>query len=501
MKWLFLLVSFLIIYGSVYPFELNLREPTPAELDAFLATLRWDGTRGDILGNIALFVPYGFLAAFLIGRGWRLAAWFVWFPVWTLFLAFGIQVLQLYMPSRAAALNDGLWNLLGTAIGFLPGLVMARIVTARGVDASRAAGALISFPMVMAGCWIGYRLAPYVPSIDLQSWKDSLKPLLLSPTLSGTSTIRSAAGWMAFAALWRGWRGARFNDVLVVPMVLLVMFGEVLVVKNAVTLSNVVGATAGLALWWAVKWSRAGYAVAAGMLALAVGWSGLTPFAFGGAANTFHLVPFHGFLDGSMYVNVQQLFLKLFLYGSMAWLLVRAGLGYTVSLIAVAAGVLGIELAQIYLPRKTPEITDPVLALIAGWGLWLLDRTAGAAAGTGETAGRDPVAAAPARRRAAESRPAEPDPAVAAVRSGGGHVSDRPARRPRTPAEEAVPATVPESPGVDAAPEAAAQTVSEPEDAVDPAPETKRPRARPMPRAGSFVRGKDDKSGRKSFLR
>jgi VanZ family protein len=481
MKWLFLLVSFLIIYGSVYPFELNLREPSPAELDAFLGTLRWDGTRGDILGNIALFVPYGFLAAFLIGRGWRLAAWFVWFPVWTLFLAFGIQVLQLYMPSREAALNDGLWNLLGTAIGLLPGLVMARIVVARGGDASRAAGALISFPVVMAGCWIGYRLAPYVPSIDLQSWKDSLKPLLLSPTLSGTSTIRSAAGWMAFAALWRGWRGARFNDVLVVPMVLLVMFGEVLVVKNAVTLSNVVGATAGLALWWAVKRSRAGYAVAAGVLALAIGWSGLTPFAFGGAAHTFHLMPFHGFLDGSMYVNVQQLFLKLFLYGSMAWLLVRAGLGYAVSLIAVATGVLGLELAQIYLPRKTPEITDPVLALIAGWGLWLLDRTAGAAAGTGEAAAEDPVAAARARRRAAERRLAE----------------------------EPAPPTVPEPQSIDAetartapAPETLAPTVSEPVDDAGPAPETKRPRARPMPsKTRSFVREKDDKTGRKTFLR
>ena len=492
MRALFLLVSVLIVYGSVYPFELDLRQPGPQEVDRFLATLRWTGGRGDILGNIALFVPYGFLGAFLIGRGWRRAAWLAWFPAWTLLLAFGIQVLQLYMPSRDAALNDGLWNLLGTAIGLLPGLAVARIFIARGGDVNKAVGALISFPVVMAACWVGYRLAPYVPSIDLQSWKDSLKPLLLAPTLSGTSTLRSAAGWMAFAALWRVWRGARFNDLTVVPMVLLVMFGEVLVVSNAVTLSNVAGAAAGLALWWAVKGSRAGHAVAACMLAAAVAWSGLSPFTFGGAAHAFHLVPFTGFLDGSMYVNVQQLLLKLFLYGSLTWLLVRAGLGYRTALALVVVGTLGIELAQIYLPQKTPEITDPLLAALAGWALRLLERTGAAAeAPSAEAWAKDPVAAAQAQRQAAQRRLQEAG--IVAAAADDRHASLHPAR----PATESSSAPAPN------AAEPVEAGAADPEVAGAPAsPPPKPPRARraPPPQR-SFLRDKNDKSGPKSFLR
>jgi VanZ family protein len=65
---------------------------------------------------------------------------------------------------------------------------------------------------------------------------------------------------------------------------------------------------------------------------------------------------------------------KLFAYGIFVWLLRDSGwrLRYAAAAAAATLGV--IEAAQMYLPGRVPEITDPLIALFLAWIFWLVDR-------------------------------------------------------------------------------------------------------------------------------
>jgi hypothetical protein len=39
-------------------------------------------------------------------------------------------------------------------------------------------------PVALIAAWMGYRLYPYVPTIDLHKYWSALKPVILNPTLS-----------------------------------------------------------------------------------------------------------------------------------------------------------------------------------------------------------------------------------------------------------------------------------------------------------------------------
>jgi hypothetical protein len=58
---------------------------------------------------------------------------------------------------------------------------------------------------------------------------------------------------------------------------------------------------------------------------------------------------------------------KALLYGGAIWMLVRAGTRPLQAFSAIAV-LLGLgEWAQVYLPGRTPELTDPLLAPLFGW--------------------------------------------------------------------------------------------------------------------------------------
>jgi len=73
-----------------------------------------------IVGNLFLFVPWGFLAwKFLDGAGrsaFRIHLEVLFFGV---LLSAGIEFIQLFLPTRAADVDDIIWNVLGTAVGSL----------------------------------------------------------------------------------------------------------------------------------------------------------------------------------------------------------------------------------------------------------------------------------------------------------------------------------------------------------------------------------------------
>jgi hypothetical protein len=127
-----------------------------------------------------------------------------------------------------------------------------------------------------------------------------------------------------------------------------------------------IGAVAGWALFLLL---RARPRLTASTFLTAVVFIGLWPFQLRAEAANFNWLPFGGLLEAEWMHSVRILSQKLYLYGSSVWLLQRACATMTRSAIAVAVVLFAIEAAQVHLAGRTPDITDPLLAILAGVAL------------------------------------------------------------------------------------------------------------------------------------
>jgi hypothetical protein len=79
-------------------------------------------------------------------------------------------------------------------------------------------------------------------------------------------------------------------------------------------------------------------------------------------------------LTGEWQSSAGILLEKVFYYGAAVWLFQAAGLRLAYAATLVSAVLASIEVLQMHLPGRTPEITDPVLALLMGFVLAMLAR-------------------------------------------------------------------------------------------------------------------------------
>lgn len=361
---MWLLVAVAVAYGSLYPFRLVIGPGARAErLAEFWSSFEL-GSRGDILGNIVLFVPFGVLGMMALrNRGVSVVA------LGTLF-GFALQLGQVMIRGRIPALGDVLWNGIGTWLG----TTVASLSMRRSFVEDKSLPSP-SFPMLLALLWVSYGLFPFVPALDWQGIKDSLKPLLLHPQLNFMDLLRNFSGWLVFAVLFETIAGRRFDPRHLLAVVALVLASQVPIVRNSLTAPNVAGAALALIVWRASREQRLEIPVAVTCLTVTVVFMGLQPFRLA-PASSFHFMPFHGFLSGSVFVNLSQLFLKLYFYGGLLWLATRSGFPLRRATVTIAATLLSIELVQRWLPGRTAELTDPILVLMAAGTMRALESRA-----------------------------------------------------------------------------------------------------------------------------
>jgi VanZ family protein len=166
-------LALLIAYGSLYPFDVA--TPEPGALRGLFSNWTLTTARGDMLGNLALFVLWGVAGMMTVAprRGmWRAVAFTV---VAGFALAFGCQIAQVWVPSRSASLADVFWNMAGVAVGLLLGRQALKHLGTSTTDMS-----LPLVPTCLLGAWLFYYWLPLVPSIDLQLLKDNLNRSLTS---------------------------------------------------------------------------------------------------------------------------------------------------------------------------------------------------------------------------------------------------------------------------------------------------------------------------------
>lgn len=372
MRTLWYLFIALVTLGSIYPFNFTTAEISGTAISEFLGSCCGRPGRGDTVANIILFMPVGFtgMLGVWLDRPVRRRMFLVFF--WGALVALFLQVLQLFLPSRDENLQDVLWN----AIGILAGAAVAIQINRLALVTRNSRDAIDALPIVLVGTWLVYRLMPFVPSIDWQLIKDSVKPIFNEP-VSYVGWLGDAAAWSIVAFLLYDSQKSRALARHFVFLVAAVVLLEIFIVANSVSLTTILGAmTAVLAWQFFLRGHKLAVPVLIAALVASLSLSGLYPFSLRLSAADFNWLPFGGYLGGSMFINAQSAAEKVFLYGSLVYLLWETRLGRKASVAAAFMLVFLIENAQTFFLGHTPEITDPLLVLFAAFSMIALERYA-----------------------------------------------------------------------------------------------------------------------------
>ena len=360
-----LIVVVLVAYGSLYPFDFHFRQLGASPL--WILFHSWPSALdrtvpADVVLNVLIYFPIGFFGSLSLGRKKPvlLAA----------ALSACIEVLQLFDDSRMCSTLDLVSNIAGGAGGVWLAQVYGKKV-ARLLEESPVREAVRPTPaLLLLACWIGYQAFPLIPHLRLYPLRMKVSALLHPAAFSAVQMAVATFEWLAAARLLEE---IRLGAWALAWLILLVP-AKVLIAGRNFTWPELAGAAFAALLWtsW-LAWTGRRSRLLAWMAAAVLLLRGLVPFHWQSAASAFSWRPFAGFLGADKNFAVTVFFEKSFLYGTAVWFLSRGGSSPLRSGLAIA-GLLGaVEMAQTHLAGRTPEITDPLYALVLAAMLTLLE--------------------------------------------------------------------------------------------------------------------------------
>lgn len=359
------MVVVLILYGSLYPWNFHARHFAVTPL--WILVHAWP--RGinryvlwDVGVNLILYVPLGVAGYLAASRGARARFRIIAPLLLALVLSALVEMLQLYDLSRDCSALDVVSNVGGAAAGVALGALYRRKLE-HMLD-QRAAAVLLhpSGALLLLCCWTGYQIFPLFPAFGRTRLAAKLAAMGALSTISLSGTLLVISEWLAVACLLEALLAERLNRVL--ALLLLVLPARLFIVGRTLAWSEILGALAAYAFWLILP-RPAVRRVAPVLMAAALVLSELSPFHFG-RSSTFNWVPFRGFLEATWQNGMRIFFRKSFWYGSLIWLWRAYGYRLAPTTTVVAMALLILEAVQVYLPGRTPEITDAVIALLIG---------------------------------------------------------------------------------------------------------------------------------------
>jgi hypothetical protein len=365
-------VTAVIIYGSLYPFAFRQRfDGLGPAVRALFESWAERPSLSDFIGNVLLYTPFGFFASLSMDRGIGTAKRLALATLAGALLSICMEITQYYDEGRVTSATDLYANAFGTVLGAIGGSLTGanfRWPLLREIAAN-------PIPMLLLSGWVGYRLFPYVPTLDLHKYWHALKPLILHPSLTGYDLLRYTAIWLTIGGLIEAIGGSKRFLPLFALFLGSVLVAKVLVIDATITLAEIAGAAVALCVWsiLAVD-TRVRVPLIALLFCGYVVAERLEPFQFSVTAAPFSWIPFLGFMSGALPLDILSFFQKFFLYGSSIWLLSRAGLRLLTSTLVIAVILLATSQAERFLPNRSAEITDTVMALTIG-GIFALIET------------------------------------------------------------------------------------------------------------------------------
>jgi len=359
-----LLVAVLVTYGSLYPFRFARPHSVRLALRELFAHPGWWTSIGDVAGNVLLFVPMGMAIVVATAGRSNARAWRIAWTAFAVALALALQIAQVFVPARSAALADVLWNGVGIAIGLLAGKVALASMPRLVAGGDRLAGVSI----LALAFWFLWRLWPFVPTIDLQQVKNALKPLVLRPEFQTWSFVSTVVSVLLLSALVAA---LRYPRTILIGITAAAVGARFFLVGQKITVSVFAGSLVGLALGLAAL--RVGIGLAAPwMILLAVSWytaDSLRPFEFSIEPSKLNWVPFEAMLSGSMNYNLAALCGTAFLTAVLAILGRRLHLPGRGWMIVVTVWLVALEIVQLWIPTRTSDLTVGLFPVGWWWAL------------------------------------------------------------------------------------------------------------------------------------
>lgn len=358
------LVTVGILYGSLYPFELGQSHHTGSAIGHLIGTWHnWD-RRGDLIANILLYLPLGFFAGQAMPPRFSARLRLVIAMAMGAGLAACVEFLQFYDPSRVSTLGDVYADAIGAALGAV---------------GAAAVGASMRWPLLVEGAahpgatlvlvlFLAHRLYPYVPTIDMHKYWHAVRDMLLAPRLPPGALVHDAIVWLLVASVIYALYGYRRWLWLFMLFVAVEFLGRILIVSTNLDWPDVIGAGLALVLWaWLSRLNRGRFTLIAILFLLLLLARRLDPFTFSPTPlRSFGWVPFRSFFSATTHTRVPVVWEKWFLYAGTIWLLSWAGIALPVGTAITCTVLLTTSFAQIYLPGRSAEITDGVMALLLG---------------------------------------------------------------------------------------------------------------------------------------
>lgn len=284
-----------------------------------------------------------------------------------------MELAQLYVPGRNTSLLDLTTNVIGSAVGVALAVVFEGIAGpwhARRPNVSADRGALM-----LLFCWVAWLVFPFFPVLGTFVVFGKIRALAAPPLVMPMAILSSAAVWYAAGELLQAAAIPRSLEILALSI--LIVPAQLFIVGRQPTLSDLFGAIAGFLLFASRPRARTVTKAEAWAFLAVVVLRGFSPFRFVAAAAEFTWVPFGALLLTEWQSGLQVLLGKVFYYTCPIWLLRATGMRLWLATAIVAAFLAVIEAAQTHLPGRTPEIMDPLLAIIMGFVLFILSRETG----------------------------------------------------------------------------------------------------------------------------
>jgi hypothetical protein len=206
--------------------------------------------------------------------------------------------------------------------------------------------------LLLLAAWIGYRLYPYVPTLDLTKYWHAVRPVLLNPLPHGSDPFRLCLMWLLCCMLVEASAGAPRTVRLFPLLAGAILAAKVVIVDNAVTSGDLAGACVAYVLWLLLfRRAPARHAILALFFAAMLAALRLAPSA-----------P-HGSPWGFGWLSLLD---RAFLYGGLIWLVNQAGMKLLYATLATAALLLVTGVAATHGYARPAVIADAAMAIGVG---------------------------------------------------------------------------------------------------------------------------------------
>ena len=363
----FLALTCLIVYGHLYPFQFILPSHLFELTRISILNVIYGGFT-DTVSNILLFVPLGFIAVRSCRLPLKPFSYTLRITVFCFVFAFLLQLIQLFIETRVPSLLDAVLNAFGCAIGSYAGSV----TKLRFFGGKRQRELWMSAPILLCMAMIFSIMLPFIPTLDVGSLKNSLKPVLLNPEFSMEKMFRYMTYWLVFChfLLYDLKKEVTFKRLFL--GITAVLISQIFIEGRVLAIAKIAGSYAALPVWYFMTKRLSFQGISWILILMLVSIHtlyALSPFEPAGNLKSFNFIPFAGFMHGSMLHNTIMFFEKLFIFGSVMWILEQKWSGWKLYTALCFSWTALIEILQIGLSGHTPEVSDPVIILLIA--LWL----------------------------------------------------------------------------------------------------------------------------------